>query len=236
MTNSIVLLHTVSPLIEVFDRLCAARLPGVRVMHLLDEPLLECVRQRGRLAAADVKRVEAHVAAAAAAGAAAVLVTCSTISPCVDEVRSRASLPVLKIDEAMVAQAVALGSTIGVIATNQTTLEPTRLLLMRQAARVGKTIDVRLVLVAHALDALRQGDGASHDRLVGTAVADLAPDVEVIVLAQATMARVLDAPGCPVVAVSVLASPHLALEQVATLLAMGGQGAAVATGRTAADG
>ena len=65
-----------------------------------------------------------------------------------------------------------------------------------------------------AFDILLNGDGALHDRRVKQAILELAPRVDVIVLGQASMVRVLDtfAPGeCPV---PILTSPHAALAQV----------------------
>ena len=132
MSQCLVLVHTVPPLLEVFGRLTAELLPGVQVLHILDEPLLERVKRRGRLAAEDGARLAEHVAEAAAVGADAVLVTCSTVSPVVDMVRPTASIPVLKIDEAMIAEAVRLGRRVGVVATAASTLEPTCWLLEAQ--------------------------------------------------------------------------------------------------------
>lgn len=219
----LVLIHTVPPLVEVFTRLAAECLPGVQVLHVLDEPLLERVRAQGGLDPDDVDRLAGHVAAAAKIDASAVLVTCSTVSPAVDAVRPVAPIPVFKIDEAMIAQAVRTGSRIGVIATNRTTLEPTRHLLEAEAARTGRPIAVELVMVDDALPALLAGDGATHDRLVLAALHHLAPSVDVVVLAQASIARVLAAAAPEglspdALPVPVLASPHLALDQVRTAL------------------
>lgn len=218
MPFRLVLVHTVPPLIEVFTRLAGELLPGVSLLHVLDEPLLEHVRAAGGIGPADVARLAAHVDEAAAVGAGAVLVTCSTVSPAVDSVRPTAPLPVLKIDEAMVAEAVRLGTRIGVVATNRTTLEPTRSLLEAEAARAGRPVTVAMRFVEGALPALLAGDGAAHDRLVTDAVTNLAPQVDVVVLAQASMARVLAALD-PALPAPVLASPLLALQQVAALFA-----------------
>lgn len=216
MTRTLVLVHTVPPLIEVFGQLTAEILPGVRVLHVLDEPLLDRVRRRGSLAGKDADRLAAHVDEAAAIGADAVLVTCSTISPCVDAVRAQATIPVYKVDEAMIAAAVALaaqrGPRVGLLATNATTFAPTRLLLAAAAARADTPIEVVDALVEGALPALLAGDAAAHDRLVHGALITLAPQVDVIVLAQASTARVLA--GLPSLAAPVLASPQLALQQV----------------------
>lgn len=218
MGKLLVLIHTVPPLVAVFDHLVAELLPGVKAMHILDEPLLERIRLRGRLAPEDSERLDAHVALAQEVGASAVLVTCSTVSPSVDGMRP-AGIPVMKIDEAMIEQAVAADARIGVVATNQTTLEPTRQMLHAQATRVGRSIQVELALVDNALPALMKGDGATHDRLVKQAVMEIMERADVVVLAQASMARVLDVIPEAERASPVLSSPHLALERLRRLLA-----------------
>lgn len=218
MADLLVLVHTVPPLIEVFKGLAADLLPGVRVLHVLDEPLLERVRQRGHLAEEDALRLGTHVQEAARIGAAAVLVTCSTVSPCVDTMQQQAEIPVLRIDEVMIREAIVQGRRIGVIATNRTTLEPTRQLLLAEAARTGRQVDVEMVMVEGALPALLNGDGATHDRLVRQAVLALAERTDVVVLAQASIARVVPLLGPDALGIHVLSSPHLALHQVAQLL------------------
>ena len=219
----LVLVHTVSPLLTVFNQLGAEFLPGVKLMHILDEPLLERVRQRGHLEPDDSARLQTHVLAAEQIGADAVLVTCSTVSPCVDDVRPKVDIPVIKIDEAMIAKAVSRGTRIGVVATNVTTLEPTRQLLQAQAAAAGKEIEAELMLVENGLAALLSGDGARHDSLVKDAVLELSDQVDVVVLAQATMARALDVIPTADRPVPILSSPHLALERARELLEAAGQ-------------
>ncbi len=212
MSDRLVLIHTVTPLVDVFAKLGAKLLPGVQLFHVLDEPLLERVRQHKGLASEDIAQLQSHVWVAEEIGAHAVLVTCSTLSPGVDHIQ--ANIPVVKIDEAMIAQAVALGTRVGVIATAQSTLEPTRSLLMTAAGRRNKSIEVRMALVEHALAALLQDDGATHDRLVKQAIVELASQVDVIALAQASTARVLHVIAEAERTVPILTSPHTALERV----------------------
>jgi len=222
MDQTIVLVHTVSPLIAVFDRLAATLLPGVRLKHILDEPLLEAISQRGGLADMDAWRLLAHVSLAEQIGARAVLVTCSTASPLVDQVRKRAHLAVFKIDEAMISQAVESAAHLGVLATNPLTLPPTRQLLEQQAERAGRQVEIELVLVEGAFQAFLSGDGALHDRLVRQAYLDLAPRVGAVVLAQASMARVLEVLPPEERPVPLFSSPHLVLEAVGKYLAIHG--------------
>ena len=220
MSGNLVFVHTVSTLVKVFDELGAEMLPAVQRMHVVDEPLLERVRQRGQLNPEDDARLLDHVAVAEQIGARAALITCSTISPCVDQVRPKVGIPVVKIDEAMIAEAVSKGRKIGVVATAETTLEPTRQLLQAEASATGRKIEIDLVFVKGALKALLTGDGMTHDRLVKTAALSVAQRVDVIVLAQATMARVLDVIPKAERAAPILTSPHLALQQIGRILAV----------------
>lgn len=220
--RKLVLVHTVPPLIAVFDRLVQELLPDTAALHVLDELILELEHQGEHTRAAVAERLHSHVALAEEVGASAVLVTCSTISPHVDDFATDADIPVLKIDEAMITRAVELGTRIGVVATAKSTLAPTQQMLEDRARAAGKEVDVELVLVDDALDALLHGAADTHDRLVRDAVLGLADRVDVVVLAQASMARVLDAlpederfeRSAPV-----LSSPHLALERVRSALA-----------------
>jgi Asp/Glu/hydantoin racemase len=222
MAHQVAMIHTLSSLVDVFSRLSAELLPGARLLHIVDEPLLTRVRQRGHLAPEDSLRLGSHVDIAQQVGASAALVTCSTISPCVDDVLTKTSVPVIKIDGAMIAQAVTKGGRIGVVATNEATLEPTRQLLQAQAEAAGKEIETELVLVEHALQALLGGDGVTHDRLVRERALRLSRQVDVVVLAQASMARVLEIIPEGELKVPILSSPHLALGQVRHVLRSAG--------------
>ncbi len=214
MNKKLVLIHTVPQLLDFFEELCAKRLPNVQTMHVVDEPLLDRVRQRGELAAEDSQHLQRIVEVAAEVGANAVLVTCSTISPCVDDVRSTVEIPIVKIDEAMIARAVNEGGTIGLVATNPTTLTPTRQMLQAEAAKVGRTIETVPRLVEDAFEALRKKYFSTHDRLVKNEVLELSSQVDQIVLAQASTARVLDVIREDERLVPILSSPDLALSQV----------------------
>jgi Asp/Glu/hydantoin racemase len=214
MGGLLVLIHTVAPLIEVFDRLTAQILAGVQVKHILDEPLLEAIRLRGRVAGEDGERLLSHARQAERIGAQAVLVTCSTTSPLVDDIQPKVSIPVFKIDQAMIEQAVHLGPRIGVIATNRTTLAPTRQMLLAQAGKTRKKIEYEERYVEGALDALLNGQAELHDRLVQQAIREVRPMVDVVVLAQASMARALENAAVAGEGAPVLSSPYLALEQI----------------------
>jgi hypothetical protein len=62
------------------------------------------------------------------------------------------------------------------------------------------------------------GDPAKHDALVAAALSELATEVDVILLAQASMARVLENLSAQDRRVPILASPAIAVDHLATIL------------------
>ena len=129
-----------------------------------------------------------------------------------------AGVPVLRVDQPMADKAVQTGTRIGVIATLPTTLEPTADLIQRRAAKANKQIQLVSRLCAGAFDALMSGDGAKHDVIVAGALKELASDVDVIVLAQASMARVVDGLPADDKRVPIMASPPLAIDYIASVI------------------
>lgn len=162
--------------------------------------------------------MRAYFEQARVAGADAVLCCCSSVGDVVDRARAEAPIPLLRIDEPMAVEAVQSGRRIGVIATVRTTLEPTVGLIRRKAQELGRAVEVEPVLVQGAFDALSAGDGAAHDRLVKEALIALLKRSDVVVLAQASIARVLAALEQPP-AIPVLTSPLSGLKAAGAILA-----------------
>jgi hypothetical protein len=108
------------------------------------------------------------------------------------------------------------------------TLTPRSLRLGYQAPEVavgafvadrGDGRQLTAVLRDEAFKAMRSGDGVKHDEIIGEALMDLAVDVDVIVLAQASMARVLATLGPGAQSVPVLSSPSSGMARLASVLA-----------------
>ena len=212
------LVHTSATLVPVFAQLCKSKLPGVDVFNIADDSLIRDVIQKGQLTPVTARRVVQHVASAEEAGADYILVTCSSIGRAVEAAAALTQVPVLRVDQPMADQAVQTGRKIGVIATLPTTLEPTADLIQRRAQKAGKQIEVTSRLCAGAFDALMGGDAARHDSMVAAALKELMTQVDVIVLAQASMARVVDGLAAAEKRVPILASPGLAVDYLATVL------------------
>jgi hypothetical protein len=203
----VVLIHTVASLPTTFDQLAAELLPGVEVEHVVDEALLQETMRAGGLTDGVRARFADDARRALATAPDAVVLTCSSVGPAAD------GLDVHRIDQAMAERAVELGARIGVAATVPTTLGPTSELIERAAGAAGHPVEVRTRLVEGAFDALRGGQPEEHDRLVMAALRELADWAEVVVLAQASMARAL-AGASQVAGVTVLTSPRLGVERL----------------------
>lgn len=212
------LIHTSATLVPVFQQLCKAKLPQVDVFNIADDSLIKDVIARGTLTPVTTSRVAGHIRSAEAAGADYILVTCSSIGPAVEAAAPQARVPVLRVDQPMADQAVRTGRRIGVIATLSTTLAPTADLIRRRAAVAGRQIELTSRLCEGAFDALMGGDAAKHDAMVAAALKELAGEVDVIVLAQASMARVVEGLAAADRRVPILASPPLAIDYLATVL------------------
>lgn len=118
----------------------------------------------------------------------------------------------------MADKAVQTGKRIGVVATLSTTLEPTIDLVKRRAIAAGKEIELVSRLCEGAFDALMSGDAATHDKKVGDVLKQLSKEVDVILLAQASMARVVDTLNEADKRVPILASPGIAIQYLASIL------------------
>jgi glutamate racemase len=212
------LIHTSATLVPVFAQLCKAKLPNVDVFNIADDSLVKGIREAGSLTATIARRVASYLESAELAGADYIMVTCSSIGAAVEAGAKLIGVPVLRVDQPMADQAVAAGKRIGVIATLSTTLEPTADLIQRRAALAGKKIELTSRLVDGAFEALMAGDGATHDAKVAAALKELSQQVEVVVLAQASMARVVDALAATDQRVPILASPGIAVDYLATVL------------------
>jgi Asp/Glu/hydantoin racemase len=218
MSTQLAFIHTSPSMVPVFKPLAAELLPGANLFNMVDESLLCDIIACKGCPPATARRLVGHVISAEQAGAQYILVTCSSMGRAVEASRALVSANVLRVDEPMAENAVSIGKRIGVVATLPSTLEPTADLIKSRAVAQGKPIELTATVVEGAFEAVISGNGAKHDELVGSALRDLSKRVDVIVLAQASMARVVDSLKPDEKPVPILSSPRLAVEHLATLL------------------
>lgn len=210
-------LHTAPFVVGMFKTMLGERYPGLESFHVVDESLIQDARRHGGMVPGIVRRIAMQVALAREAGAEVILFTCSSTSPAVDTVRRLVDVPVIKIDDPMMARAVELGARIGLLCTSKTTVAPSEALIREHAAAKGREVAITTAVDNVAYFALRDGDKAGHDAAVKAAARRLAGSVDVIVLAQASMAHLAAELGA-ILPIPVLESPSLCVEGLAAYL------------------
>lgn len=215
--KTVVAIYTALALVEETKKLFAEIVPDCRLINLVDDSLIPDVMNAGQVTGSVARRLLDYYRAAEEAGADIILNTCSSVGEVADMGRRVAGVPIIKIDDAMTAQAVEMGKTIGVIATVATTLGPTVRLVRSQAQKIDKDIKIVEGLAGSAFQALLAGRPDEHDAILLETAKDLATQVDVIVLAQGSMAR-MQAKLAAETGKPVLASPRMAVEAVRDML------------------
>jgi Asp/Glu/hydantoin racemase len=185
------LVHATLAPVEAMAAAVRRSAPRATILHFMDEGLLPLVERDGITPAA-LDAIGHLVKRAEASGAHGVLLTCSVYSPAVPQLQTRVRVPVLSADEAMLRAALAQGRCIGVVATVATAGPITAKLLGEYAAETGQEVLTEIAVTTEAFDALKAGDGGRHDALVRKQIERLLPRVDVLVLAQISMARAVD--------------------------------------------
>lgn len=218
VAQTLALIHTSPTLTPIFGALCAEQMPEITLFHMVDESLIRDTIEAGEVRKLTIRRLLGMVESAVAAGADAVMVTCSTLGPAVTLVQQMFDLPVIRVDEAMAEAAVRTGHRLGVMATLRTTLEPTTALLRQKAAQAGRKVELVECLCDGAFEAVLAGDTATHDRIVSAALLDQMRGMDAVVLAQASMARVVSAMPKGLLQMPVLSSPELSVRRAWEIL------------------
>ena len=212
------IIHTTSATVDSMKNLAAEMLPGYELVNFVDDSILPQLGQSGGNLAEVEERLIHYARFAEQVGADVILEACSSVGEVVTKMQSAVAIPIVRIDEAMAEQAVQRGDRLGVAATLPTTLQPTRRLLQAKAQMAGKQVEVKPLLIAGAYQKLMAGDREGHDNLLVEKLEELARTVDVVVLAQASMARVLprlsDADQ-----EKILVSPRLAMARVKNAVA-----------------
>lgn len=187
--KTVVAIYTGAALVDPGRRAMAELLPDVKSVSILDDSLISEVIAAGTMTSGVLQRMYSYCRSAEDIGASVILETCSSIGESVSKLQPFFSIPIVRIDEAMIDEALNIGSRIGVLATLPTTLEPTKRLIISMACN--RDLDVEVVdgLAIGAFEQLTNGYHAAHDDLVLKAAEQMRTTCDVIVLAQGSMAR-----------------------------------------------
>jgi Asp/Glu/hydantoin racemase len=187
--NTVAAIFTAQSIVESTKQLFAELVPGCRVISIIEDALILDVIRAGQVTPEIARRLVRYYLAAQDTGADLIFNTCSSIGDVAIMARSLVAIPLVKIDDAMAAEAVRTGARVGVLATLQTTLAPTVRLVKAQAAAAGRSVSVVEGLAQGAFEALMAKQPEKHDELVTAAAEQVAKQADVIVLAQGSMAR-----------------------------------------------
>lgn len=214
MNRKLAIIHTTVVTADPLRTLAAELLPGCEVVNFVDDSILPQIACTGGDVSAVVDRLLHYARFAEQVGADVILNACSSVGDVVAQMQQQVTIPVVRIDEAMAEEAVRRGRRIGVVATLGTTLNPTMQLVQSKA---GADVTIVPVLADSAYQKLVAGDKAGHDTDLATVLVELAAAVDVVVLAQASMARVVSS--LPAAAQQkCLSSPRLGMARVKAVL------------------
>ena len=210
MTKTLTLLHTSPAHINTFDILLQEIAPNIPVQQIVDETLLQAAREAGEITPTLANRIQQTISDAAGSNGSVVLCTCSTIGGWAEQATETTNKVVIRVDRPMAERAIALGRRIIVAATLESTIIPTRELLLSVAQEAGKPIEIIELFCETAWSKFEAGDQQGYIHDIAQALHGRASAGDVIVLAQASMAAAAEL--CVDLTIPILSSPRLGLE------------------------
>jgi Asp/Glu/hydantoin racemase len=217
MPPRIALIHAVATAIPPIQHAFREDWPEAHLSNLLDDDLMPAYTREGGLTPHITERICALALYAARTGADGILFTCSVFPQAEDLAKQLVRVPLLKPDEAMIAAALDTGTRIGVVATNPPAAPAAAAQLAVGAKTRGVDIQVVQSVAEGAFAIGNSGDAANHDRMVVEAAERIAGKVDVLCLAQVSMALARSAVQAKV-NVPVLTSPRTAVARLKALL------------------
>ncbi len=212
--RKVAFIHTspaaIGPLMQFYTEAA----PELEITNLLDDGLLRLL-SANKQSIAQNRLAEMIKTAVETYGAELAMITCSSVSKeMAERLNDDFALPILKIDYPMAREAVNTGKRIGVAATFPPTLVPTTKLLSEAAIEAGTNIEIIQEVSPEAYQALLANDNQKHDELLLAVIERLEQQkVDVIVLAQVSMARILPQLNGRI-KVPVLSSLHTSLKAI----------------------
>ncbi|CBG88004.1 aspartate/glutamate racemase family protein [Citrobacter rodentium] len=216
MSQRIVLIHAtplaVAPINNTFKQLW----PDAEVSNLLDDALSVDREKESALTPRLYRRIDELLHYALGIDAAAVLFTCSAFGAAIDASAQAQSVPVLKPNEAMFEDALALGTNIVMLATFAPAVKGMEEEFAQLATSRHSSARLNSYIVAGARDALNAGNADLHNQLIVEA-AKQHQDADVILLAHFSMEIAYNQVNTAV-ASTVLSSPQSAVKKLRLLM------------------
>lgn len=193
---------------------------SVEMISKADPDIIKEVREAGYVPPKAAARLVGLYMQALGEECDAVLNCCSSVGDVADSAQGIArylGMPIVRIDEEMCREAVRLGGTVAVMATLQTTLEPTKSTLKRVAREAGRRVELIDCLVDGAFGLNPEQFKA---RMLESALT-IAEQADLILFAQGSMAYCQDYIAQHT-GKTVLSSPRFGAQALKTALQMKG--------------
>jgi hypothetical protein len=217
MTHRIALIHPLMPALSAAAAAFKRHWPEARCINLLEDSLPDDLYRLG-MAHPDVRRrIAALLDYAKGLEVSGILFTGSGFGPLLDEMGPGLGVPLLKPNQAMFDEALAIaakqpGKRLGMLVSFPAAAEAMRLDFEATRSAAGVEVELEFGMVPAAMDCLRVGDAAGHNRLVAEAAKSLA-GCSAVMLAQFSMAQAGDAVAAAI-PVPVLSSPDSAVKKL----------------------
>jgi Asp/Glu/hydantoin racemase len=191
--------------------------PEAEAVNILDESLsLDRARGPSELSEDITRRFVALGRQAVDGGADGILITCSAFGPAIRRLAVEVSIPVLMPNEAMFRAALLQGSKIGMVATFAPAIGTMEDEFREFAFETGSPATLETVLAEGAVESLRRGDVADHNRRVAEVAGNVA-GLDAVMLAHFSTSRAADAVRS-VVDIPVLTAPESAVSRMRSLI------------------
>ena len=190
--------------------------PDARVMNLLEDSLVQDVREAGRLPDSIPQRFDLLAQYCVAAEATAILFTCSAFGATIEALKPKYPIPILTPNEALFEEVIERGGKVALLTTFGPSIPALEEELNEMLTARGATLEVEGILVEAAFDALLAGDPARHDQIIADKAASL-QGYHTIVFGQFSMASAAAQTQARVTS-PVLTTPDCAVRKLKKLL------------------
>jgi Asp/Glu/hydantoin racemase len=190
MGKKIAILHTTIVTVPLLKKISKEILPDVDIYNFVDDSILPQLLEGKHNQDFVFEKLLQYSNFAQKQGVDLILCACSSVGEFVEYANDEFDIPVVRIDEAMAENAVKMGRKIYVMATLQTTLEPSYRLIKNKVVN-NKHVLIESILLKEAYMLLQQEKVKEHDRYIAERLVDIVQDESVVVLAQASMSNAL---------------------------------------------
>ena len=162
----VVMIHALAESIPPVRLAFMEEFPEAEVVNLLDEGLL--VDFPGSITPSLRRRMSGLICYCQDNNADAIGLACSVYAPVVDSARDLVEVPLVSSYGPVMAEAVAAGPRVGVIATNEATMSDSEYYLEKAAREAGKNIQVKKQLATDLIQVLRENGHEAFEKRLET--------------------------------------------------------------------